>query len=76
MPGWADPRPPLAVINQNDQGGAVLVCGGLGLAVCAVSLIVRAYVRSGYMNSTLGADDFVIAIAFVRAAQRPGNVPT
>jgi hypothetical protein len=58
-------RPPLAVISPDDQGGAIFVTGALALAICAICLVVRAYVRAGYMNNTFGPDDIVIAVAFV-----------
>lgn len=61
-------RPPIAVITPDDQGGAIFVTSGLALAICAVSLVVRLYVRAGFMNSSLGADDIAIGIAFVSLA--------
>ena len=57
--------PPIAVITPNDQEGAILVTGGLGLAIVFISLVVRAYVRMGFMQAKFGLDDILIGVAFV-----------
>ena len=58
-------RPPLAVNTETDQRGALYVTGGIVLALTAICLVVRAYVRIGW-NQTLGSDDYAIGAAFVR----------